>query len=280
MGITMKQKLVIFIAIISTIAVALALGQTGGEQPKITWSSPDVYAGLTSTTTVQKTVTFTSDQALQNVKLETVPEIARFVNIQPATFAAIPKGQPQTVRLTFRAPAGAKFGAYEGTIHVRDGSATRPQTLKTAVTFAVVPLPPDPGEAGKATIAGIDSDRDGVRDDIQRYIALTYPNSAKTRAALSQLAKGIGGLMLSSGKDAAYLKAVELNSAQSCLFYVIGFNTDGVPDDRLESQILNTRERTRAYVSANGNLSGKGFDTALPSEWRAFCQFNPDQMEN
>jgi len=34
-------------------------------------------------------------------------------------------------------------------------------------------LPPNPGEAGKATLQGIDSDNDGVRDDIQRYIALT-----------------------------------------------------------------------------------------------------------
>ena len=45
-------------------------------------------------------------------------------------------------------------------------------------------LPPDPGEAGKATLEGIDSDQDGIRDDIQRYIALTYPDSQKTRAAL------------------------------------------------------------------------------------------------
>jgi hypothetical protein len=47
-------------------------------------------------------------------------------------------------------------------------------------------LPPDPGEAGKATIEGIDSDQDGLRDDIQRYIALTYPDSEKTREALRQ----------------------------------------------------------------------------------------------
>jgi len=51
-------------------------------------------------------------------------------------------------------PAGAQFGAFDGTIHVREGNATRPQTLKTAVTFAVVPLPPDPGDAGKRRLQG------------------------------------------------------------------------------------------------------------------------------
>ncbi|MDX8380534.1 MAG: hypothetical protein R8M14_00305 [Ghiorsea sp.] len=34
-------------------------------------------------------------------------------------------------------------------------------------------LPPDPGAAGRGTLAGIDSDNDGVRDDVQRWIALT-----------------------------------------------------------------------------------------------------------
>ena len=29
-------------------------------------------------------------------------------------------------------------------------------------------LPPDPGEAGKLTLAGIDSNNDGVRDDLER----------------------------------------------------------------------------------------------------------------
>jgi hypothetical protein len=43
-------------------------------------------------------------------------------------------------------------------------------------------LPPAPGAAGKKTIAGIDVDKDGVRDDVQRYIALTYPDSARVRS--------------------------------------------------------------------------------------------------
>jgi hypothetical protein len=34
-------------------------------------------------------------------------------------------------------------------------------------------LPPDPGEAGLAILAGIDSDEDGVRDDVQRLLAVS-----------------------------------------------------------------------------------------------------------
>ncbi|MFA5841348.1 MAG: hypothetical protein WC835_00025 [Candidatus Paceibacterota bacterium] len=49
-------------------------------------------------------------------------------------------------------------------------------------------LPPDPGaEAGK-TIAGIDANKNGIRDDVELAIFKEYPNSAKTRAVLLQYA--------------------------------------------------------------------------------------------
>ena len=50
-------------------------------------------------------------------------------------------------------------------------------------------LPPDPGEAGKATIDGIDADKDGVRDDVQRYIWENWPDSERARRVLFAVAK-------------------------------------------------------------------------------------------
>ena len=44
-------------------------------------------------------------------------------------------------------------------------------------------LPPDPGKAGKQTLMGVDSDGDGLRDDIQRYIYLTYPGKTNVQGA-------------------------------------------------------------------------------------------------
>jgi hypothetical protein len=51
-----------------------------------------------------------------------------------------------------------------------------------------VNLPPDPGAEGKKTLLGIDTDGDGVRDDIQRYIYLTYPDDKKLRLGLTYYA--------------------------------------------------------------------------------------------
>ena len=50
-------------------------------------------------------------------------------------------------------------------------------------------LPKDPGGAADATPLGVDSNNNGVRDDIERYIHYTFTDSEKTRLALSDLAK-------------------------------------------------------------------------------------------
>jgi hypothetical protein len=51
-------------------------------------------------------------------------------------------------------------------------------------------LPPDPGPAGMLSIEGIDSDKDGVRDDVQRFIALKWGHSERAVRSLTVLAKG------------------------------------------------------------------------------------------
>src|SRR5665811_1396745 len=49
-------------------------------------------------------------------------------------------------------------------------------------------LPPDPGEEADKTIAGVDANYNGIRDDVELAIFKEYPNSAKTRAVLLQYA--------------------------------------------------------------------------------------------
>src|SRR3989339_1950799 len=49
-------------------------------------------------------------------------------------------------------------------------------------------LPPDPGAEADKTIAGIDANKNGIRDDVELAIFKEYPDSAKTRAVLLQYA--------------------------------------------------------------------------------------------
>ena len=49
-------------------------------------------------------------------------------------------------------------------------------------------LPPDPGAEADKTVAGIDANKNGIRDDVELAIFKEYPKSAKTRAVLLQYA--------------------------------------------------------------------------------------------
>ena len=49
-------------------------------------------------------------------------------------------------------------------------------------------LPPDPGDLADKTVAGVDVNKNGIRDDVELAVFKEYPNSAKTRAVLLQYA--------------------------------------------------------------------------------------------
>lgn len=49
-------------------------------------------------------------------------------------------------------------------------------------------LPPAPGADADKTVAGIDANENGIRDDVELAIFKEYPDSAKTRAVLLQYA--------------------------------------------------------------------------------------------
>lgn len=141
-------------------------------------------------------------------------------------------------------------------------------------------LPPDPGEAGKASLEGIDSDGDGLRDDIQRYIALTYTDSPKTRAALRQAALALQKIILESPEEEGSLRNTELEArASECIRYVQPVDGRRI-DNLLMAEFLNTPARSRAYLEYNAWLGGHVFGTRDLDEYKTSCTFDPDLMED
>ena len=139
-------------------------------------------------------------------------------------------------------------------------------------------LPPDPGKAGKATLAGIDSDNDGVRDDIQRYIVLNNLDSAKIRAALTRYAKAMQDEILSveKGKSASIDATYTGNRAQECIWFTLGSIESG-EDYRisLEKEMLNTPDRIATYKKYNVSLSGQSFGLTPDDQLATNCAIDP-----
>lgn len=126
-------------------------------------------------------------------------------------------------------------------------------------------LPPDPGANADKTIAGIDANNNGIRDDVELAIFKTYPNSAKTRAVLLQYALALQMeftqkiintdtvTAVAEDEGSAYMCVGEITSRQDLKkFIAIGDQLHGF----VENLQLNTEARKQAQQTFfNGHLA-------------------------
>jgi len=141
-------------------------------------------------------------------------------------------------------------------------------------------LPPDPGAAGKATPDGIDSDKDGVRDDVQRWIATQWGQSPLAVKGLTIMAQQYQRAVHygdSLGKEETRKRFTDETMRESaCVAHLETQDMFGARK-KLAAQVLNTperRERADAfdYMFANG-----AYD--LPRGTAAeLCGFDVDAM--
>jgi len=106
------------------------LEQSSSKQPTIAWSPGTLDLILSPGENASRSITFTSSTDLTNVVLEAVPTIAPFVTIKPNTISRVRANRPEKVQISFSIPITTTLGNYPGTIHLRLGSQTLPQTLK------------------------------------------------------------------------------------------------------------------------------------------------------
>lgn len=154
--------------------------------------------------------------------------------------------------------------AHPKTLQFQATAALRGQirrTLSNVVQFAVLlpttptlRIPPDPGEEGKATVAGIDTDRDGIRDDVQRFIVFSEPGSTSMRAAMSQFAASLQTTILQPANNLDGIRTVI--RAQRCLHSRLAPGSVAERLATLQAVVLNTQARLDAWIQANAAFSG------------------------
>ena len=118
-------------------------------------------------------------------------------------------------------------------------------------------FPPDPGEDGKKTLEGIDSDHDGLRDDLQRWIYARFPNDAKKRAALKQAAVSYQkSLFIRHNKSDMQEDSLSGARASRCLFDTFSMNEASREGEFIGAKVLNTKERTQRYLEVDRWFNG------------------------
>jgi hypothetical protein len=111
----------------------------------------------------------------------------------------------------------------------------------------------------RGTLRGLDSEPNGIRDDVELYIDTHFPQLA---APARQLAMALQSSLLVDLGDAEALGEVALQIARAvdCVARS-GANIQNTPDDPdviddLQAITANTEERIRAYLDFNAALDG------------------------
>ncbi|MDR1912515.1 MAG: hypothetical protein LBQ52_09270 [Helicobacteraceae bacterium] len=140
-----------------------------------------------------------------------------------------------------------------------------------------VELPPDPGSEGRKTLEGIDSNNNGIRDDVEIaiYNYAPRPDQERYRAALIQLAKVMQKEMkvFSSKLDILLEVQRESNRASECIKKVSPGN--GVEELRfLQKALHNTPQRERASSSFNNKIKQSGKNILASSGDPVPCDYD------
>ena len=119
-----------------------------------------------------------------------------------------------------------------------------------------VPLP-DP-KKDNATIAGVDSDMDGIPDRIQRWINETYATKPNIKNGLKQYARSKQVDLLSvDNKELSIIATQKTFESSGCMVWINGLKSFKKSDE-LISKFLNTPDRIKAELKGGQNFHGKG----------------------
>lgn len=137
-------------------------------------------------------------------------------------------------------------------------------------------LPADPGEQGKEELLGIDSNDNGIRDDVEIYIYNKYKNDENKRVAysiFSQDAKSVSKILKNPerGYEDEIYKIFSRNlqcneywirkkskNTDIDHYFELG-NTYNLTSSKFKDIIYDTRERQKAYFTYQASLGGHSF---------------------
>ena len=128
-------------------------------------------------------------------------------------------------------------------------------------------VPPMPDKTlNDSTLFGVDIDNNGIRDDIDRFIAESYTEPAPR--ALAQL-RSTTFLDIFQDPENAYEKQLYLSTSAfvHCESYIeFSYGKEAISNFKykeLDNQIINTAKRAKAYWQYNASLSGHSFSGAF-----------------
>jgi len=143
-------------------------------------------------------------------------------------------------------------------------------------------LPPEPDKAlNDSTLLGIDSNNNGVRDDVERWIYEEYKDKHPIHVDIGMQAARGYKLVLETPAKAKEIRGV-VNASIHCNWYYKGyakfFNEPLLMKNDINPSIFtkyfNTKERKNIYWQYDTLLSGGSYALPKIKTLKSFCDFN------
>jgi hypothetical protein len=122
-----------------------------------------------------------------------------------------------------------------------------------------ITVPPDPGPAGDATVAGIDTDANGIRDDIDRFVATKYGTNPTAVKAARTSARALDGVLNADASNQTDSMAALAGSGDAGVCAGRDFRSAGLDASRELDELFlrtnNTQDRLtqrKAVIGAAG----------------------------
>jgi len=154
-------------------------------------------------------------------------------------------------------------------------------------------LPPEPDPIiNNSTLLGIDSNNNGVRDDVERWIYKTYKDKHPIHIDIAmQAARAYKKVLETPEKAKEIMKFVE--APLYCELYYrycvdnVNINEKRILDENEEIDnkyfrkiiYFNTDERKRAYIEYDTLLSGDSYTLIRCSKRKQLCDFNTSKYQ-
>lgn len=126
-------------------------------------------------------------------------------------------------------------------------------------------------------ILGMDLNRNGVRDDVERYIDLKFGSNENQKKALLQLAGDYQAALANMHEDEKLSPILKnIQASWECAWKLLGEGNED-PVTRVEAEIFDNYERSLARLEIDSKLNELEVTRWDREEWLKGCRFEVKQ---
>lgn len=126
-------SLVFFAIVVFPHSSKKELSNSNKAAPKITWLSDKITVTLSPGQSLNKQITFISNETLPDISIQASADIKTMLNVQVGNLLPVTANKPQFINLSFSIPGNTILGTYEGVIYIRSRGKIIAQTLNVKI---------------------------------------------------------------------------------------------------------------------------------------------------